>query len=435
MSRSTSKVLYSMFRRFVGFTLLLLAFLPAGCDLGSSTAGQAVSPTGTPLREAGAPTTSSAQSPETTRFTTTAMPTIQPQPTLAAGLSTAITDRDALLVELYRRASPAVVSVEVLTMDQEALPEDHPSIPPIPRGPNMPFAQGSGFLFDSQGHIITNNHVVEDANELQVVFADGSSIGAQVVGRDPGSDLAVLKVDQLPDGAAPLSIGDAREIEVGETAIAIGNPFGLQNTLTVGVISGVGRSLIGPQSMEGTFSIPNVIQTDAAINPGNSGGPLLNVRGEVIGVNTAIRSENGIFAGVGYAVPSSAISRIVPVLIAEGSYRHPYIGISMRSIDSLLAREFDLPASQGALVVAVQDGSPADRADLQAGTREVTYNGFPLVLGGDIITAINGEPVVNSDDLISYLALETSVEDTITLTILRDGQQRQVEVTLAQRPR
>ncbi len=420
-----------MLRRFVGVTLVLLL---AACDLGSPLARQSVAPTNTLSGEANAPTPSSGRSTASGRSPTT-MPTVQLQPTLAAGLSTAITDRDALLVELYRRASPAVVSIEVLTMDEEGLPEDHPTIPPIPRGPNMPFAQGSGFLFDSQGHIITNNHVVEDASELQVVFADGSSIAAQIVGNDPGSDLAVLKVEQLPDGVAPLPVGNAREIEVGETAVAIGNPFGLQNTLTVGVISGVGRSLIGPQSMEGTFSIPNVIQTDAAINPGNSGGPLLNVRGEVIGVNTAIRSENGIFAGVGYAVPSSAITRIVPVLIAEGSYEHPYIGISMRSVDSLLAREFDLPASQGALIVAVQDQSPADRAELQAGTREVTYNGFPLLLGGDIITAINDTSIANSDDLISYLALETMIGDTVALTILRDGQQRQVDVTLAPRPR
>lgn len=177
-----------------------------------------------------------------------------------------------------------------------------------------------------------------------------------------------------------------------------------------------------------------MIQTDAAINPGNSGGPLLNVRGEVIGVNTAIRSDDGSFAGVGYAVPSSAVARIVPVLIAEGRYSHPWVGVSMTPIDPLLSREFELTVNRGVLVVDVQSGSPAARAGLRAGNRQVQYNGLPLTLGGDIITAINDQPVLRSEDLISYLALETSVGDTITLTIIRNGEETQVPVTLAARP-
>lgn len=410
-----------MFRRYTGCILVILLLLLTSCRSGDPPAVRSLSPTASPVREAPA----AARTPR---------PTVPPQPTIAADVLTAISERDNVMVELYRRASPAVVSIEVIMRAQTGLPDEHPPIPQLPDGPNLPLAQGSGFLFDDQGHIITNNHVVESADEIQVVFSDGSSTAAEVVGRDPGSDLAVLRADEIPPGTAPLPIGDSRIVEVGETAVAIGNPFGLQNTLTVGVISGVGRSLLGPQSIEGTFSIPNVLQTDAAINPGNSGGPLLNVRGEVIGVNTAIRSENGIFAGVGYAVPSSALRRIVPVLIAEGNYEHPYIGISMRSVDSLLAREFDLPTTQGALVVAVQRGSPADKAGLKAGTREEEYDGFPLLLGGDIITSINDEPVINSDDVISYLALETSVGDTVTLTILRDGQSRQAQVQLVARP-
>lgn len=359
------------------------------------------------------------------------LPTVLPQPTIDAELSAAIRDRDALLVELYRRASPAVVSIEVQSNLEEELPEGHPQVPPLP---GLPFSQGSGFLFDDQGHIVTNNHVVENGRNLVVTFFDGSTTEARVVGTDPGSDLAVIKVDELAPGVAPLPLGDSRELEVGQTAVAIGNPFGLQNTLTVGVISGLGRSISGPQSTEGTFSIPNIIQTDAAINPGNSGGPLLNVRGEVIGVNTAIRSEDGSFDGVGYAVPASAVGRIVPVLIADGRYYHPWIGIRMFQVDALLAREFDLGVNQGVLVMDVQRNSPADAAGLRAGSREVEHNGFPLTIGGDIITAIDAQPVNNSLDLISYLALETSVGDNVTLTIIRNGREQQVPVTLAARP-
>lgn len=361
----------------------------------------------------------------------TPLPTIPPLPTITADLSTAVSERDQLLVELYERANPAVVRIEVMNAATADLPEDHP---PLPFRPRMPFSQGSGFLFNDQGYIVTNQHVVENARDLVVSFFDGSTTTARVIGSDPGSDLAVIKVDELPAGVAPLPLGDSRSVRVGQTAVAIGNPFGLQNTLTVGVISGLGRSLSGPQTSRGTFSIPNVIQTDAAINPGNSGGPLLNVRGEVIGVNTAIRSDDGSFAGVGYAVPSSAVARIVPVLIAEGRYNHPWVGVSMTPIDPLLSRQFDLTVNRGVLVVDVQSGSPAARAGLRAGTRQVEYNGLPLTLGGDIIIAINDQPVLRSEDLISYLALETSVGDTITLTIVRNGEETQVPITLAARP-
>jgi 2-alkenal reductase len=222
---------------------------------------------------------------------------------------------------------------------------------------------------------------------------------------------------------------------VGQTAIAIGNPFGLQNTLTVGVISGLGRSLIGPAAGDvGNFSIANVIQSDAAINPGNSGGPLLNARGEVIGVNTAIASSSGVFDGVGYAVPARVVERVVPVLIEEGSYDHPWIGISMIGIDALLAEEFDLPTESGILITSVVDDSPADEAGLRAGTDEVSYMGGELPIDGDIITAVNGEDVQNSDELISYLQLDASVGDTLNLNVIRDGESIEVPITLEARP-
>jgi 2-alkenal reductase len=245
----------------------------------------------------------------------------------------------------------------------------------------------------------------------------------------------VLKVDELPPGTAPLPLADSRGVEVGQTAIAIGNPFGLQNTLTVGVVSGLGRSLDGPRSLQGgRFSIPNVIQTDAAINPGNSGGPLLNIHGEVIGVNTAIRSDSGTFQGVGYAVPANAVGRVVPALIRDGRYVHPWMGIAMRSIDPLFARHFELPVRQGVLITEVQGGSPADQGGLRGGARTGDYGGAQVPYDGDIVTAIDTQLVRASDDLLGYLEVEASVGDTVTLTILRDGQEQKIEITLAARP-
>jgi 2-alkenal reductase len=201
------------------------------------------------------------------------------------------------------------------------------------------------------------------------------------------------------------------------------------------VISGLGRSLDGPRSTQGgRFSIPNVIQTDAAINPGNSGGPLLNIHGEVIGVNTAIRRESGRFEGIGYAVPANAVSRVVPALIRDGGYQHPWLGIAMRSVDPLLARHFGLAAKQGVLITEITGGSPADRAGLRGGVHTGDYAGVPLPYDGDIVTAIDSQVVRGSDDLLSYLELEASVGDTVTLTVLRDGQEQQLDVTLAARP-
>jgi 2-alkenal reductase len=343
------------------------------------------------------------------------------------GLTNALEEEQQLLIELYRRANPAVVAIEVIG--------EHPSVDGSPSGQRIPLGQGSGWLYDDQGHIVTNNHVVEDGGAFQVRFSDGSIVEARVVGRDPGSDLAVLKIDELPPETAPLPLGDSRQVLVGQTAIAIGNPFGLQNTLTVGVVSGIGRSLSGPQSPQGgRFSIPNVIQTDAAINPGNSGGPLLNVRGEVIGVNTAIRSETGRFEGVGYAVPANAVRRIAPALIAEGRYQHPWMGIAMYEVEPLFAREFQLPVRQGVLVTDVQRGSPADRAGLRVGERQGEYAGRQLPVDGDIIIAIKVQPVRTSDELISYLELEASVGDTVTFTVVRDGQEQPVPLTLGARP-
>jgi S1-C subfamily serine protease len=369
--------------------------------------------------------------PTIPRPTDAPLPTQLPQPTLAPELGAVMSQQEALLVELYRRASPAVVSIEVRGNNNLGLPSDHPPVP----GEDGVVGQGSGFLFNDQGHIVTNNHVVENATVLQVRFYDGSTTIAELIGTDPDSDLAVIKVGRLPVGAAPLPLSDLQEVQVGQTAVAIGNPFGEQNTLTVGVISGLGRTLAGPARADGRFSIPNIIQTDAAINPGNSGGPLLNIRGEVIGVNTAIAVSLGgsNFEGVGYAVPASTVARIVPVLISAGRYDHPWMGISMYSVDAFLAQRFALTVEQGVLVTQVNPQSPAATAGLQGGTQAEEYNGSTLLLGGDIITAINSQPVSDADDLIGYLDLQFEVGDTITLTILRNGENRDLQLTLEAR--
>ncbi|MBK9941955.1 MAG: trypsin-like peptidase domain-containing protein [Kouleothrix sp.] len=409
----------------VGLLSALLAACSPG-DLPLPNGGGATAapvPSSEPAATANLPAT-----PAPAVATAAPLPALVPVPTLAAEQLGALEQQQQVLIELYRRASPAVVSIDVAGQ--------HPAVDGAPTpDQTIPFAQGSGFLFDDQGRIVTNNHVVERASSFQVRFADGTVLPATLIGADPGSDLAVLKVDTLPPGVAPLTLADSTLVEVGQTAIAIGNPFGERNTLTVGVVSGLGRSLSGPRSSQGgRFAITNVIQTDASINPGNSGGPLLNIRGEVIGVNTAIRSDSGVFEGIGYAVPSNTVMRVVPVLIRERRYRHPWLGVGMRDIDPLLAKRFELAAPQGVLITNVQRNSPAEQAGLRAGTRSGDYGGEPVVYDGDIVTAINGQAVRSGDELVGYLEQNTRVGDTVTLTLLRAGQPQQLKVVLGSRP-
>ena len=412
---------------------LTAALALAGCSLGGITQGQRPDPTleamQTQVAEM-AQAQAQPTAPPTPRPPQPTLPPVPPQPTIAAELTDPLVDQERLLIELYRRASPAVVSIDVVG----GLPDDHPSVPGLPdslRG------QGSGFLYDDQGHVVTNNHVVEGSQQLQVRWADGTSVLADLIGTDPDSDLAVIRVRELPPGAAPLPLGDSREVAVGQTAVAIGNPFGEQNTLTVGVVSGLGRTLRGPTRAFGTYSIPNIIQTDAAINPGNSGGPLLSVRGEVIGVNTAIAVSrgSGSFEGVGYAVPASTVAKVVPALIGQGSYQHPWMGIGMFSVDSLLAERLGLPAGRGVLVTEGRPNSPAQRAGLRAAQGERQVDGVAVPAGGDLIVALDGEPVANSDQLIGLLDLNHAVGDTITLSVLREGgAQEDLQLTLEARP-
>jgi len=330
--------------------------------------------------------------------------------------------QDALLINLYDRVNPAVVYIEVLVQHGGGLQQ---------------LGSGSGFMIDREGHIVTNNHVVEDADALQVVLADGSVVkGAEIVGRDPYSDLAVIQVDIDPDRLLPLELGDSDGLRVGQKVIAIGNPFGLQGTMTSGVVSAVGRTLTSQVLEGGSFSNPEIIQTDAAINPGNSGGPLLDSRGRVVGVNTAIRSNTGVNAGVGFAVPVNTVKRIVPRLIDEGVYEYPYLGITSdrRFTVAELVEPLDLPVEQGVLIQEVQPGTAAAEAGLEGGDREVEVMGQPIIAGGDIITAIDGERLRTFDDLVAYLVSDTEVGQEVVLSIYRDGSRMEVSVTLGQRP-
>ncbi len=365
----------------------------------------------------------------------------KPAPTVSGELTQQVDAEDALLTALYRDRSPAVVAIHILGAAAQGtlqLPRIQPDDPnATPTVPEFGFeAQGSGFVLDAQGHIITNNHVVENATTIEVTFTDGSTLEATVVGTDLDSDLAVIKVGQLPDGVQPLPLGDSRKLEVGQRAIAIGNPFGLDSTLTVGVISALGRSMPSrAASQGGVFSLGDVIQTDAAINPGNSGGPLFNSSGEVIGVNTAIRSEGGSFEGVGFAVPSNIVEKVSAAIIKQGRYEHPYLGISMgRPLTEAVARELKLSVQRGVPVGEVVPNGPADKAGLQGGTDLVQVRGVAYPTGGDIVLRIDDEAVTTSSDIIDYLATQTVVGQTITLTVLRDGKEQKVEVVLGARP-
>jgi len=355
----------------------------------------------------------------------------------------AIQEADAeeqLLINIYKRVNPAVVNIRVAKRIEGFRFEFE--IPGFPRGPEEFFmpGEGSGFVYDKEGHIVTNNHVVEGAEEIEVTFFDGTIVKAEVVGTDPDSDLAVLKVDLPPEGLQAVELGDSDGLEVGQRVIAIGNPFGLNGTMTTGIISALGRTLpLGriSETVGGRFSIAELIQTDAAINPGNSGGPLLDSQGRVIGVNTAITSLSGSFAGVGFAVPVNLVKRVAPELIEKGRYAYPWLGISGTALVPKIMEEMGLPIERGALIVEVVEGSPAERAGLRGGKRDwvVEVFGKPTALGGDVITAIDGIEVKSMEDLIVYLVRETRVGQEVKLTIVRDGKEMEVEIELAERPR
>ena len=303
---------------------------------------------------------------------------------------------------------------------------------------------GSGFVYDKDGHVITNYHVVvpgsNNNDELQVSFLDGNVYSADLVGFDQFADLAVIKVKNITsDKLTPLPLANSTNLRIGETVVAIGNPFGLSGSMTVGIVSGLGRLLPSNENGENlgttsSFSIPNIIQTDAAINPGNSGGPLIDTQGRVIGINTAIFSNTGVYSGVGFAIPSNTISKVAQSLIQTGSYRHPYIGIIGLSLTPDLAKQIGLTQTKGFLVTSITKGSPAEKADLRAGTTTKTLNGRDFDVGGDIILKIDNRDVTKIDDILAYLESQKHVGDKIHLTILRDNTIRELDLVLGERP-
>ncbi|HET7337231.1 MAG TPA: trypsin-like peptidase domain-containing protein [Candidatus Nitrosotalea sp.] len=293
-------------------------------------------------------------------------------------------------------------------------------------------AIGSGIVYDLDGHIITSNHVVEDYEKIRVVFHDGESYPAKVSGTDRFADLAVIKVDASPQTFHPLPLGDSSKLRIGDEVIAIGSPFGLSGSLTSGIVSQLGR-ILNPPNIE-SFSIPNVIQTDAAINPGNSGGPLLDTHGEVIGINTAIQTETGEFSGVGFAIPSSTMKRIVPALIQTGHYKHPWLGVSGISVDPDLADSLGLATHSGFLVENIVSDSPASKAGLHASNNTKTVDGIKYKFGGDIIIGVDKTPVSKLEDLLNYLQDYKSAGDKMTVQIVRDNKTMELTMTLQERP-
>lgn len=304
-----------------------------------------------------------------------------------------------------------------------------------PENPHEFFNQGggSGFVWDEAGHIITNYHVVVDATDIEVIFANDQIANAEVVGSDPDADLAVIKVDLPAEELNPVKLGDSSALEVGQLAIALGNPFGQEFTMTSGIISGVGRTIRSGNTL---FSIPEVIQTDAPINPGNSGGPLLTRKGEVIGINTQILSRSGSNSGVGFAVPINIAKQVVPTLIEGDTYEYAWLGISGNTLTPKAAEFRNLsPDVRGAVVAAVAEDGPAFVAGLKGRDETLDTESEAFLYSGDIITAINGQAITDMDDLITYLVNETQPGDTVTLTIIRDdGNEDNIEVTLGIRP-
>lgn len=326
-----------------------------------------------------------------------------------------------LLVDIYERANPGVVAILVLTVNGNGL--------------------GSGFVIDKEGHILTNYHVIEGVSEVEVDFPSGFKTRGEIIGTDTDSDLAVVKVDAPPEELHPLPLGDSSKIKVGQTVVAIGSPFRFNGTMTTGIVSSLGRTLTSLRTAPGGsfFTAGDIIQTDAAINPGNSGGPLLNLDGEVIGVNRAIETYNinaeadPLNSGIGFAIAINTVKRVVPSLIDQGSYDYPYLGISSLSEINLLQQEaLGLSQSNGAYVTSVTPNSPADLAGLRGGDDETKI--VNLYSGGDLIIAIDGRPIMTFSDLLTYLIQEKTPGDIVTFTILRGEQEIQLELTLGKRP-
>ncbi len=330
-----------------------------------------------------------------------------------------LTPEEETVIGVYRATSPGVVHITSTVLSQDFFFRVVPE-----RG------TGSGFMVDDRGYILTNNHVVENADSLEVTLADKSKVPAKLIGRDPNNDVAVIRVNVPREKLIPLRLGDSSQLQVGQMAIAIGNPFGLDRTVTRGVVSALGRSLKSDTGRQ----IRNVIQTDAAINPGNSGGPLLNSRGEVIGINTAIFTPSGGSVGIGFAIPVNTAKKLLPQLIAKGRASHPWLGISGTDITPSLARTLNLPAKEGVMIAQVAPGGPAARAGLRGAQRRVRVGNFMMTVGGDIILALDGQKIADVDDLTAFLDEQKKAGEDVRVDVLRDGNPLRLVVQLGELP-
>jgi len=358
--------------------------------------------------------------PPEPQLTATALILVVTPTPLPADVVVAASDiEEQLVTNVYQRASPAVVHITSKVIRYSYF-----------WGPIPQEGTGSGFVIDEEGHIVTNNHVVAGAEEVEVTLGDGAVLSAKVIGTDPYNDLAVLKINAAAAELTPVELGTSANLRVGQRAIAIGNPFGLDRTLTVGVISSLGRII----ERQGELPLGEAIQTDAAINPGNSGGPLLNSQGQVIGVNTAIKSPTGGSVGIGFAVPVDTVKRVVPELIEKGYYAHPWLGFEAYSIVPRLVRGLDLPVQEGLLIARIYRNGPAHKAGLRGASKEVRIGNHIVGAGGDIITALNGTAVGSMEDLTIYLETKTRIGEGLTLTIWREGNEQQMEITVGERP-
>ena len=405
----------------VAFIVLSLALM--GCGVGPSS-----------LRLFSAPTAS----PRVVEKVVVATPTTAPAagaaqaPAAPVNVSPVADIETQILKTVYEKVNPSVVSIENQTRVTQRAPSDQ----------TVPESQGSGFIWDAEGHIITNNHVVAGADRLQVTFSDGIVVTAEIIGTDADSDLAVIQVDPKLVKLIQVQQGKIADVKVGQRAIAIGNPYGLVGTMTSGIVSAIGRS-IASDPTRSSFNIPQVIQTDAAVNPGNSGGPLLNDRGEVIGVTAQIRSTSGSNSGVGFAIPINIVQRVAPALIKDGRYRHAYLGISGRTYSPAWAEALGFTIQdRGAYVMAVVAGGPADKAGVKAASKDTrvvlgvgTSGPVYLQSGGDLVVGIDDQAVTTFDDLLVYLEGTRSPGETIKLTVLRAGEGRKtLTLTLGERP-
>jgi S1-C subfamily serine protease len=403
--------------------LLLLVVTLAACSVPSALSDLLpLTPTPTPTI---LPTVTVAP-PPTQTAPPPALSQTEPPVTETAGSLSAMALLEQEIIQVYESVGLGVVNITNRSYGYDFF------MRPVPQE-----GTGSGIVYDQEGHIITNYHVIEDAAELFVTLADETTVPAEVVGADASNDLAVLKVDADPALLHPIPLGESGDLRVGQFVVAIGNPFGFERTLTVGVVSALGRVIESPDER----FIGEIIQTDAAINPGNSGGPLLDLSGRIIGVNTAIFSPSQASAGIGFAVPVDTVRRVVPSLIERGYYPHPWLGLQyvwdLNADRAQLLRELgmDVPTEEGLLILEISAGSPAATAGLRGGQEQVRIGRTILIVGGDILTAIDGEPITSGRDLLRFLDTQTQVGQTIQVKLWRDGQQVTLQVTLGEQPR